>query len=65
MIVSHLLNIVELWSIRNLDLIELSIYNFEVGLVEMRADPHHIIGFRLRMNMIPRYCQTWGNIHCC
>ena len=56
MIVSHLLSIVELLSIRNLDLIELPIDDFEVRLVEMRAHPHHVIGLRFRMHMIPGYC---------
>ena len=56
MIVSHLLSIVELLTIRYLDLIELAIYDFEVRLVEMRAHPHHIIGLSFRMHMIPSYC---------
>ena len=55
MIVSHLLSIVELWSIRNLDLIELPIDDFKVRLVEMRSHPHHVIGLRFRMNMIASY----------
>jgi len=56
MIMGHLLCIVELLSIRNLYLIELPIDNFEVRLVKMRPHPHHIIGLRFRMHMIPSYC---------
>jgi len=56
MIMGHLLSIVELLSIWDLDLIKLTIDNFEVRLIKMRAHPHHIIGLRFRMHMIPSYC---------
>ena len=56
MIVSHLLSIVELLTIRYLDLIELAIDDFEVRLIKMSPHSHHIIGLSFRMHMIPSYC---------